>query len=518
MKKGRRSYMENYIDGLMTIEDYNEEETCYVLDTNYFLHGMESVLEIDAYFETIMERKNNIFIPFIVWVEFNYNVKDKLKTIKKELDRTNKFLGTYEENSEKLEFKMGEITHKFVSMFDYNIIEGTLGKDVAINSKEFFKSLLDEKKEINDLIMTLNESTQQVFAKWLQNFQEKSKKEIEEHLSKTREWIIKFKEHVEKPELKSLIGKKYTREELEKLIGECKQREKDNLKPGNSQKDLEKDKFKVWDDLTIPSKYGDMLIWLELIEYAKNNSKYKKFVFVSDDVSKKDWVDPKSKELWNQLSIEFCTKTGVTVENMRTQELVKKFSSEKYLQSLQEDYIFKKGETTGISTEDDEMRVFHGFSEGEHEVIYKSNDIEVFEEGLNIIERLESEYEFRDTIVVPARSLGFAEVFLGEDCWYSVRISKDRIPYLKYIAVYQSYPKSAVTYVAKIDKIVPSPYETGKSMVIFDGCAKQLKRPIPLGENKLALQSPRYTNHRKLVSATTVDDLFDFSELDDLFY
>ena len=28
--------MENYIDGIMTIADYNEEETCYVLDTNYF--------------------------------------------------------------------------------------------------------------------------------------------------------------------------------------------------------------------------------------------------------------------------------------------------------------------------------------------------------------------------------------------------------------------------------------------------------------------------------------------------
>lgn len=303
---------------------------------------MESVPEIDAYFEIIMERKNNIFIPFIVWVEFNYNVKDKLKTIKKELDRTNKFLGTYEGKKERLEFNAGEITNKFASMFDYNSIKDTLGMDVARNSTEFFKHLLDEKNEINNLITTLNESIQQVFAKWLQDFQDKSKKEIEEHLSKTREWIIKFNEFVEKPELKSLIGEKYTREELEKLIEECKQREKDNLKPGNSQKDLEKDTFKVWDDLTIPSKYGDMLIWLELIEYAKNNSKYKKFVFVSDDVSKKDWVDPKSEELWNQLSIEFCTKTGATVKNMRTQELVKKFSSGNYLQSLQEDYIFKK--------------------------------------------------------------------------------------------------------------------------------------------------------------------------------
>lgn len=510
--------MENYIDVLMMNEDYNDENICYILDTNYFLHGMKSVLEIDAYFKTIMETEINIFIPFIVWVEFNYNVKNALKKIEKELNRTNEFLGTCEGKEENLQFKTGEITCKFDSMFNYKSIKGTLGMDVARNSITYFNKLIDNKNEINDLVKELNEKTQEVFKKWLKDFQDESKKDIEKHLSKTREWIIKFKEYIKKPELKHLIGEKYTKEKLEMLIKECKQREKDNLKPGNSKEDLEKDKFKVWDDLYIPSKFGDMLIWLELIEYAKNNPKYKKFVFVSDDVSKKDWVHPKSEELWDQLLIEFRTKTDASVEHMKTQGLVEKFSPENYLESLQQDYIFKREESFGLSTEVDEKQVFGNFSEGEHEASNRFNDIEVFEEGLDFIDRLEWEYKYKDTIVVPAKSRGFAEVFLGEDRWYSVRISKDRIPYLKYIAVYQSYPKSAVTYVAKIDKIVSSPYETGKSMVIFDGCAKQLKRPIPLGENNLALQSPRYTNHRKLVSASTVDDLFDFSELDDLFY
>lgn len=510
--------MENYIDGLMMDEDYNDENICYILDTNYFLRGMESVLEVDAYFKTIMETEINIFIPFIVWVEFNYNVKNKLKIIENGLNRTNEFLGTCEGKEKNLQFKTGEITSKFDSMFYYDKIKDTLGEDVSKNSIKYFNKLLHEDDKINNLITELNECTQEIFGKWEKSFQDKSKKEIEEHLSKTRGWIIKFKEYIKKPELKHLIGEKYTKEKLETLIKECKQREKDNLKPGNSNEDLEKDKFKVWGDLYIPSKFGDMLIWLELIEYAKNNKKYKKFVFVSDDVSKKDWVHPRSKELWEQLTIEFRTKTGASVEHMTTQELVKKFSPENYLEFLQQDYIFKKEESFGISTGVDETQVFDNFSEVKHEASNRFNDIEVFEEGLDFIDRLEREYEYKDTIVVPAKSRGFAEVFLGEDRWYSVRISKDRIPYLKYIGVYQSRPKSAVTYVAKIDKIVPSPYETGKSMVIFDGSAKQLKRPIPLGENDLPLQSPRYTNHRKLISASTVDDLFDFSELDDLFY
>ena len=50
-------------------------------------------------------------------------------------------------------------------------------------------------------------------------------------------------------------------------------------------------------------------------------------------------------------------------------------------------------------------------------------------------------------------------------------------------------------------------------MVIFDGAAKQLRRPIPIGDDYAALQGPRYTNHTKLNSARTTDDLFNFDDL-----
>ena len=123
------------------------------------------------------------------------------------------------------------------------------------------------------------------------------------------------------------------------------------------------------------------------------------------------------------------------------------------------------------------------------------------------------DYAYKDTIVVPAKLSGFKEVFLGEDRWYSINISNDRIPYLKYIAAYQSQPVSAVTYVARIASIEVSPYNPTKKMVIFDGAAKQLRRPIPIGDDYAALQGPRYTNHTKLNSARTTDDLFNFDDL-----
>jgi hypothetical protein len=45
------------------------------------------------------------------------------------------------------------------------------------------------------------------------------------------------------------------------------------------------------------------------------------------------------------------------------------------------------------------------------------------------------EREF-DTIVCPAHEDGFKETFLGENCWYAIRISRNVIPRLRYIAIY----------------------------------------------------------------------------------
>ena len=42
-----------------------------------------------------------------------------------------------------------------------------------------------------------------------------------------------------------------------------------------------------------------------------------------------------------------------------------------------------------------------------------------------------------DTIVVPAQEKGFNEVFLGEDCWYAIRIGGGKLNQIKHIAAYQ---------------------------------------------------------------------------------
>ena len=112
-----------------------------------------------------------------------------------------------------------------------------------------------------------------------------------------------------------------------------------------------------------------------------------------------------------------------------------------------------------------------------------------------------------DTIVVPAQEDGFEKVFVGEDCWYSIRISGGMIPKIKWIAAYQTKPVSAITYLAKVARI-ESYGEGGKYKLVFDGKAQKIT-PIPLGKAPRGImQGPRYTTRDKLLKAKKVMDAF----------
>lgn len=79
----------------------------------------------------------------------------------------------------------------------------------------------------------------------------------------------------------------------------------------------------------------------------------------------------------------------------------------------------------------------------------------------------------RDTIVVPAQKDGFEETFIGEDCWYAIRISGGMLKNIKYIAAYQTDPVSAITHFAPVERIEHYG-EGGKYKVIFSEKAKAI--------------------------------------------
>lgn len=114
-----------------------------------------------------------------------------------------------------------------------------------------------------------------------------------------------------------------------------------------------------------------------------------------------------------------------------------------------------------------------------------------------------------DTLVVPAKQEGFDAVFIGENCWYAIRLNARNIPMLKYIAAYQVAPISAITHIAEINEIVPY-QNSGKYLVKFKRPAEKLSKPIMLDPAKHGSQpqSPRYTSRDKLMKSKHLHELW----------
>lgn len=112
-----------------------------------------------------------------------------------------------------------------------------------------------------------------------------------------------------------------------------------------------------------------------------------------------------------------------------------------------------------------------------------------------------------DTIIVPAQKEGFEKVFLGENCWYAIRISGGMLSKIKFVAAYRTQPESQVTYYAPVSRIEPYG-EDGKYRLIFSEHAKPVG-PIPFADAPQgSMQGPRYTTLEKLLKARKLTDLF----------
>lgn len=114
-----------------------------------------------------------------------------------------------------------------------------------------------------------------------------------------------------------------------------------------------------------------------------------------------------------------------------------------------------------------------------------------------------------DTIVIPAKSEGFNNVFMGENCWYAIRINSKELKKFKYIAAYQVAPVSAITHIAEISEIVPY-LNSGKFLVRFKSKAKELQKPIKLQRGQVGSQpqSPRYTTYEKILNSENLQQLW----------
>ena len=122
---------------------------------------------------------------------------------------------------------------------------------------------------------------------------------------------------------------------------------------------------------------------------------------------------------------------------------------------------------------------------------------------------IKTDFELVDTIVIPAQEEGFVEVFLGENRWYQIRINSSMIDKIKFIAVYQVAPESAITYFAEVESIEQW-QDSNKYVVNFKDKAKKIPNPVkllPTGKVK-PLQNIRYAVLDKILKAKNLDEAF----------
>ncbi|MBJ8325852.1 PIN-like domain-containing protein [Streptococcus pacificus] len=465
--------MKNYFGSLYNLDFNEDENTLYVFDSNYLSYAIQSVSNSDKYFNAVKKVIDNVYIPFIVYIESIENINKHISQTKEVLNDINSLFDQIEEIEEVFNIESKEFQEYLkkkifgrIKGIDINSLNGNINykgndganKKIDLILENIFEEVKEDLKKLNKKLLNSVQKRSHDREKYRSKVYEES---IKGRLEKLNSILTK----------EGLVGEEYTEEDIARYKSIIPERFNNEIPPGY--KDKNKDNIRKFGALEFDGSYGDAMLWLDVIEYVKGK-KISNVVIVSDDM-KRDWSEEHGKiikgikkkgELRQELKIEFLRETGIQVKS--------KLSSE-FINDILE---------------------------------LSDNEKESIENEITEIEKISTEIEYQDTIIVRAKKHGFNEVFLGEDSWYWVRIDKDRIPFVNYIAVYQTSPVKEITHYATIKDFETSDEDPTKKKIIFKNKATELKKHIPLGNDWNALQSNRYTNFQNLFNSKDTDDLF----------
>jgi hypothetical protein len=157
-------------------------------------------------------------------------------------------------------------------------------------------------------------------------------------------------------------------------------------------------------------------------------------------------------------------------------------------------------------TEPLEFQTFTNGSESIHKFTPFNDDLRV----INETPSANLDIEDLDTLIVAAKEEGFEREFLGNNCWYAVRIHASMLDRIKYIAAYQVAPVSAITHYAEVSSI-DKYQDTNKYILRFKSAPSSIK-PISLDKDPdkkgMAPQGPRYTSLSRLLKASKISEVY----------
>ncbi|MGX7046941.1 PIN-like domain-containing protein [Pseudolactococcus plantarum] len=275
----------------------NESENLLVLDTNYLLDIIQLPTTVSKkYIEALEKVKENIYIPYLVALEFNFK-KSSLK--KGKIKKIRKYKNEIEQSVVNIKKKNDEI------------------------------DLVDkEEKEIftNELLTM----TEDYLAELKKIVDSKVSSMITEEENELYERLISV--------IENKVGNKYSQEWIDEIEKQGEERYEQNIPPGfnDSSKVDEIDSLRMYGDIKYCRKYGDLIIWKDIIGYSKEYAKMgKKVVFITNDGKAKQKRDLLYKvddltvgpniHLMNELYME-ANKELHILNNLRFVQLVNDLS------------------------------------------------------------------------------------------------------------------------------------------------------------------------------------------------
>jgi hypothetical protein len=234
------------------------ENALFIFDTNSLLdiYRLPETAKKDFLSSLLNEKiKSKVWIPFQVLLEFTSN---RLEVVS---DQKNKFTSVQNIVNESLD----ELSKVHIDLIE------------KINSLQLKKrhSVINPDQFINDNLF--KESIEKL-NKFINELEKLEKKQPDVHdKDEIRSTVLKI--------FKEKVSNGFTTEELENIYKEGELRYKDEIPPGY--KDSKKPGFYLYEDKKYLRKFGDLIVWKEIIKKAvDDNEKY--IIFVTND-NKDDW-------------------------------------------------------------------------------------------------------------------------------------------------------------------------------------------------------------------------------------
>lgn len=217
-----------------------------VLDTNFLLDIIQKPTKVaERYIESLERVKNNLYIPYLVALEFNFRKsgikKEKHYNITKYKDNIIKSLDNLKDNV---------LSHSVIN--------------IEKDTKEFSGEMVEEINVFKEKILGILD------------------KKIATAITEEENTIYEKLIHI----IENKIGEKYTQEWIDEIEEMGEERYENKIPPGfdDAEKEVEGEKVRRYGNIQYQRKFGDLIIWKDIIKYAQKDDKIgPKVIYVTDD-------------------------------------------------------------------------------------------------------------------------------------------------------------------------------------------------------------------------------------------